>query len=79
MHIREQMVKEGLGHVPDQVARELEAAFDLKLQEGHDPELSFMAHLWQDVRCHYRSDATSTRKPSYSSLLILSFFTSTYG
>mmetsp|Transcript_23683 Transcript_23683/g.51983 ORF Transcript_23683/g.51983 Transcript_23683/m.51983 type:complete len:595 (+) Transcript_23683:246-2030(+) len=51
---REQLEAEGQGHLPDQLMDELEEAWNLRFPPGRTENLPFMAHLWQDVRCHYR-------------------------
>mmetsp|Transcript_5575 Transcript_5575/g.15001 ORF Transcript_5575/g.15001 Transcript_5575/m.15001 type:complete len:739 (-) Transcript_5575:1603-3819(-) len=51
---RQQLEAEGQGHLPDQLVDELERAWGIHFAEGHNKELSFMAHLWQPLRCSYR-------------------------
>ncbi len=36
------------------LVRELEQAWSLRVTPGYNPDLAFMAHLWQPVRCHWR-------------------------
>jgi hypothetical protein len=51
---RQELEAEGQGHIPDQLVAELEDAWGITWPEGHTPDLPFMSHLWQDIRCHYR-------------------------
>lgn len=61
---REQLAAEGQGHLPDQLVDEIESAWGVKFKlDDEDASQSspleakdhpFMAHLWQEIRCHYR-------------------------
>lgn len=42
------------GQSAEALVAELEQAWDVKFTSGYNTELSFMAHLWQPIRCHYR-------------------------
>lgn len=39
---------------PLALVEEVETAWGLQLQPGYNPDLSYMSHLWQPLRCHYR-------------------------
>lgn len=39
---------------PDVLMDEMEQAWGIQFEPGYDESLSYMAHLWQPVRCHYR-------------------------
>ncbi|KAF5831108.1 Alpha/Beta hydrolase protein [Dunaliella salina] len=51
---RQQLEAEGQGHLPGQLVDELERAWGIHFAEGYNKDLSFMAHLWQPLRCSYR-------------------------
>lgn len=51
---REQLEAEGRGGLTESWVRELEVAWGVELEDGHDPDLAFMSHLWQELRCSYR-------------------------
>ena len=60
---REQLIAEGQGHLPDMLVDEIESAWGVKFKqdaadgtsaEPHHTTHSFMAHLWQPIRCQYR-------------------------
>lgn len=51
---REDLAHRGLRHVPDQLVEAVEAAWKLKFPPGYNPNISFMAHLWEPLRHHTR-------------------------
>lgn len=51
---REDLTKEGLGHITDLMVTQLEDALDIKFQPGYNNNLAFMSHLWEDLRAEYR-------------------------
>lgn len=48
------MKSEGLGHVGREMLYAFENATGMTFPEGHNPDLKFMAHLWEPVRHVYR-------------------------
>ena len=40
--------------MPEQLVQKVEEAWGLQFAPGHNDSLSFMAHLWEPVRCHFR-------------------------
>lgn len=51
---REQLEEEGLGDVPQRMLDQLERVFGMKFDEGHNPDVEFLAHLWEPLRSVYR-------------------------
>ncbi|GLI62994.1 hypothetical protein VaNZ11_005852 [Volvox africanus] len=51
---RQQMIDEGMGHIPDQLVSELETAWDVQFRVGPYVPRPLMRHLWEPVRCFYR-------------------------
>ncbi|KXZ52317.1 hypothetical protein GPECTOR_10g949 [Gonium pectorale] len=51
---QQQLAAEGMGHLPDQLVSEIEAAWGVKFREGPYTPLPMMTHLWEPVRCFYR-------------------------
>lgn len=51
---RHQLEKEGLGDVPQKMLDELERVFELKFEKGYNPNIRFLAHLFEPLRSVYR-------------------------
>ncbi|GIM02000.1 hypothetical protein Vretimale_6706 [Volvox reticuliferus] len=51
---RQQMIDEGMGHLPDQLVSELETAWGVEFRVGPYVPWPLMRHLWEPVRCFYR-------------------------
>lgn len=54
MLCRQQLDEEGLGDVPQKMLEEFERVFGLKFAKGHNPNVHFLAHLWEPLRSVYR-------------------------
>lgn len=48
------MADAGLGHVPDQLVSEVEAAWGVRFRSGPYVSRPMMRHLWEPVRAFYR-------------------------
>eukprot|EP00877_Chromochloris_zofingiensis_P001902 jgi/Chrzof1/11712/Cz06g06150.t1 len=70
---RDQMIAEGLGHIPSEMVSRLEEVWHLTFEPGYNSNIEFMGHLWEDLRVTYRplSVYLVTELMSYAGLVIL--------
>jgi hypothetical protein len=50
----QQLRDEGKGGVLEAQVQQLQEAFDMSAPEGHNPQLRFMSHLWDDLKVMWR-------------------------
>eukprot|EP00877_Chromochloris_zofingiensis_P001901 jgi/Chrzof1/11711/Cz06g06140.t1 len=70
---RDQMIAEGLGHIPSEMVSRLEEVWHLTFEPGYNSNVQFMGHLWEDLRAAHRplSVYLVTELMSYAGLVIL--------